>query len=110
MNNQEIFDIVVAHARKQGEKSTGVARNCTYRNEDGLKCFVGALISDEDYREDMEGYAVNDIMYIYPDILPDDSFDLLVDLQNTHDVGDVLNWEKSFNCLAQKYNLVYTKA
>jgi hypothetical protein len=53
MTNQELFDIVVAHARKQNKRA--IANEvCSYRTPEGLKCFAGALIKDEFYIPEME--------------------------------------------------------
>lgn len=54
MEAQEIFDTVARHLFKQGKQSVGEDGCCKYRGQDGLKCAVGALISDGDYRPEME--------------------------------------------------------
>ena len=61
MNQQELFDVVVAHARKQGKKSTQTGRTdgrCLYRGPDNLKCFMGTLIEDSEYHHVWEGMDI----------------------------------------------------
>lgn len=53
MEAQEIFDTVAKHLATQGRRAVGEGR-CLYRTEDGAKCAVGCLISDEEYTPDME--------------------------------------------------------
>ena len=43
---QRVFDLVVAHWKKQGRVAMGEDNKCQYRTPDGLKCFIGALIPD----------------------------------------------------------------
>lgn len=57
MTEQELFDKVVAHLRKQGVKSVENGR-CRYRTAEGLKCAIGILIKDEDYSTELEGCVV----------------------------------------------------
>ena len=60
MTKQETFDKVVRALRAQGKKSIHAPNltSCAYRGYDGCKCAAGHLISDEDYREEMESVAV----------------------------------------------------
>lgn len=68
MTQQELFETAVRGLFKQGRRC-GDDVGCYYRGENamdpdtaksisGLKCGVGMVISDEDYRETMEGYSV----------------------------------------------------
>lgn len=58
---QEIFDTVWLGLKSQGFEgsfnTTECGPECAYRGEDGKKCAVGHLISDEDYQLDFEGYG-----------------------------------------------------
>ena len=61
---REVFKQVQQHLLTQGmqskgEDASGIVR-CMYRGPEELKCAVGCLIADEDYRPSMEGE------YIYP--------------------------------------------
>lgn len=59
MQPQEIFDTVAKHLFTQGvqsiEEDTG---RCLYRGPNGTMCAAGALISDELYVPEIEGYGV----------------------------------------------------
>lgn len=55
MNNQEAFDLMVAHLIAQGKPAVSPYGHCVYRGPDGTKCAVGILIPDDVYHPDMEG-------------------------------------------------------
>lgn len=85
MERQEIFDAVVDHLVKQGRRAS-TEDSCLYRTDDGLKCAVGFLISDEEYQEEMEGKAVTELagLEMLPKrLLPEVHF--LSELQSLHD-------------------------
>lgn len=107
LTEQEAFNQVVAHLRKQGRKSIGLERPfyCMYRSEEGMKCAVGALIPDELYFPEMEnGGSVRhnpDVSSLFPhNLLP-----LLESLQRIHDRGTVGGWEASLREVAKAYEL-----
>lgn len=54
MNRQEVFDKVCDHLVKQKQRAYVPGSGCQYR-AGKLKCAIGALIPDEDYREEMDG-------------------------------------------------------
>lgn len=59
---QEAFDAMLAHLRKQGQPAyrvgdTGTAF-CAYRGSAGLKCAVGAIMSDREYDDSFERQAI----------------------------------------------------
>lgn len=60
---QETFDMAVGHLIKQGQRaiSEDGTNACLYRGSEGTKCAVGALIPDELYTEEIEGYDSCDI-------------------------------------------------
>jgi hypothetical protein len=137
---QEIFDIVVNHARMQKCKSE-TCISCRYRiiKPDGtvLKCFVGALISDQTYCEQIENnivgglYLLNDDFptpenkgsSIYKksnllreiliknniDVSSKESCEFLSHLQNIHDGHSVEMWEQEFSEFASVHNLIYVQ-
>jgi hypothetical protein len=117
MTAQEVFDFVVAHARKQGAKALSSIRPdlsgmiCSYRTPEGLKCFAGALIKDEFYNPIFEGYAATHppvaIALVKSGI---DSYQIpyVVALQNIHDLRDVHEWEERFKVAASELHLEYT--
>ena len=52
-DRQAAFEHVAMHLLRQGKKSLRWG-HCAYRGDDGLKCAVGCLISDEDYDPAMD--------------------------------------------------------
>jgi hypothetical protein len=57
---QPIFDRVATHFLAMTHPSSAPDKSmCYYRDEyDGNRCFIGALIQDEDYRPEIEGVSV----------------------------------------------------
>ena len=96
MNRQEIFDKVITHlvTQKVQSRTNSDWGGCAYRGENGLSCAVGCLISDEDYRPEMDdsdviemGTDIGAILNVFPH-LPEWmrlNRDLLSDLQGIHD-------------------------
>lgn len=113
MNNQLTFDLVVAHARKQGCKATnGKSEDgldyCMYRAAGGLKCFAGCLITDEQYHPSLEDQTAMspEIRAILETNGHDPHF--VQRLQTIHDRRPVNSWESAFEHLAQDFGLTYT--
>jgi len=83
---QEIFDTVAKHLFEQGKPALSSSGGmCVYRGKNGLKCAAGILIPDEMYNDDMEGRTIEETF------LPDNlhkSVDLIMELQEIHDVAD----------------------
>jgi len=108
MTNQEAFDKMVAHLRKQG-KPAHENGACRYRTESGLMCAVGCLIADAEYKRGMEGMCVDALLPAYG-VLQDLDPPLLAEMQDTHDAYDPTNWEARFADTAARYGLVYVPA
>ena len=115
MSEQETFDLVVAHARKQGCKSMGEyigptsgepTHGCVYRGENGTACFAGALIPNDEYKPEMEGRLAGDCE-VAP-ALQGHNIDFVRKLQNIHDCYEVSEWEYKLADLAERYGLTYT--
>lgn len=104
MTNQEIFDVVVRHLRKQNAKSRNDVM-CLYRGLCGMKCAVGCLIPDELYEKDLEGSSVQDILDFLPGI-EEAQIEFLERLQVIHDRQPVELWESSFVGFADKHKLI----
>jgi hypothetical protein len=112
---QEVFNTVVRHLRKQGCKAMARENNpdgvfdaiCKYRLEtdDGtvLKCAAGCLIPDEAYEDSLENRGW--ITLIVHKKVPGFHSNLIVDLQCVHDNHPVREWEGQLELLAVKYNL-----
>lgn len=123
MNQQDVFDRVVAHAREQGRRSMLPTGSCAYRGEDGTKCFIGALITDEAYERGLEcqrvdSYEVREALAasgVSVDSPDEEAF--LVALQRIHDAHVPLEvrarglgnyWERQFEAFASNRGVVYT--
>ena len=122
MNNQEAFDKVVKHLRRQGERATDGSK-CCYRTNEGLMCAVGCLIPDSLYTPHIEGVAIDCCIDVVenksglhiPDVVRAVSritdhlagldFNLLEALQWTHDQHPPDEWEDSFITIAKDFNL-----
>lgn len=110
MEAQEIFNTVVTHLRTQNAKAMNLNNDCQYRSDDGLKCAVGCLISDEDYDEKFEGRTVRDLCQSNMFSLDLESMivkniDLLSILQRIHDNNPIDQWEEFFSDVAHDFKL-----
>jgi len=105
MTNQEAFDTMVRHLRKQGKRSQEVNRStCRYYGPDGLMCAVGCLIPEDQYSRELEGLAVIEIQEKVPALYPI-SPDLLRSMQLIHDFDQVEDWEDEFAEAAKRFGL-----
>ena len=105
MTNQEAFETMVRHLRKQGERSTsarGIA--CRYRGTKGMACAVGVLIPDKEYSPTFEGHGAEFIVKKVP-TLQSVSLDILLEMQMIHDNDAVKSWEDRFAAAATRFNL-----
>jgi len=107
MNNQEAFDKMVVHAFTQKSKALDAKGDvCMYRGEDGRKCFVGALIPDNEYDTSFEDQTIHAIQRDNPiDCLDGISEGLLSGAQDIHDHHPTYNWYNQFQLLSCEYNL-----
>ena len=93
-----LFYTVVNHLMAQAEQSMD-SHGCAYRGDEGKKCAVGCLISDEDYSANLEGRTVFDpqvqealpVQFRTPEALK-----LLAALQLAHDNYKPEHWPKLF--------------
>ena len=91
MNAQDIFDMAVTSVIAQGRPSVtlddaGTPDRCAYRGPDGARCAVGWLITDEEYKPEMEGCDVSQLnrQGLLPSRLAD-HVDMLMEVQSAHD-------------------------
>ncbi len=108
MNNQEVFDIVVRHLRKQNAASvvSEPGSACAYRGTEGRKCAVGILIPDEIYHPYMEEKSIEYVMAANPETKKwECDMCLLSELMTIHDSYPVNRWEQEFRSVANAYNL-----
>lgn len=108
---QEVFDHVVEHLRKQGQKSTRQpllgSYTCCYRAPNSeAKCAAGCLIADGEYNPLFEGKYWPEL--VDRKLVPTVHKDLIESLQNVHDLDTVDSWEVGFRCTAKFFNLAYT--
>lgn len=108
MDNQEAFNRIVTHLRKQGSRALDDTGGCRYRTPEGKRCAVGVLLTDEMYLPSFEGTGIwgNNLLLatlktFYPNIKPE----LLGTLQAIHDGEDPCIWETAFQQIADKYSL-----
>jgi hypothetical protein len=113
MTKQEVFNKVVTHLREQGEMSgyeapPGVV--CLYRNN-GKKCAIGALISDEEYSEAFERQSVyglsirSDCPATVKQLVAEHGEWFLSRLQRIHDEYGPSKWDEQFEIFASEYGL-----
>lgn len=111
-SEQEVFDHVLVHARKQGRKSLalGLISQCCYRNHQGLACFGGALMTDDEalaiHHEGYNGSSWAGL--VHSECVTGTHDRLVTKLQVIHDTTDVSAWEQAFKDLANTNNLTYT--
>lgn len=123
MTEQEIFDTVVTHLRKQGCKAIAArtygngpgkfeTKGCMYRTPDGLKCAAGCLITDKDYDPKFEFTGVaNRLSFVgkyFMSRFSSDEISLIRELQDIHDHFLTSDWESAFTKLAARHGLTYT--
>ena len=100
---QEVYSQVRNHLLTQKIKSKEEGKGCVYRGPDGLKCAAGCLISDEEYREEMErqpwSFLVGKVL------VPKVHGRLIAELQRIHDQQAATRWEYCLNKLAADFNL-----
>ena len=116
MSVREIFYKVEKHLLKQNERSydKGLARGCRYRNDQGLTCAVGCLMTDDMYEASFEGESVRD-KYVTEALTPiigvnkakkEDKLELLSKLQQIHDSTSVGNWDIKLRELKLEFKII----
>ena len=110
---QDIFETAARHLLTQGCKSWRILRLASktqkefaYRGDNGNMCPLGALISDEDYQESMEGQTVEssaDIVLACGGTTFDIKF--LDGLRHIHDAHLALNWRAELYLFGRKWEL-----
>lgn len=115
---QEIFDRVVNHLRTQQAVSRSAEvgpmgkPGCAYRGDNGLKCAVGCLISDNAYSPFIEGEPVSAGMVrralLRSGVRMTTRLEaVLSQLQAVHDTEQIRHWEGWFKDIARRYGLQY---
>ena len=107
---QELFDRISKHLLNQNERSIEhISGVCRYRGDNGLKCAVGAIISDKKYSEKIEERTVYTSSVI--ECLPVryqgvGSINFIGKLQKLHDQFPVDLWKQRLEEIAKDENLV----
>lgn len=120
MSLQEIFDTVASHLLTQNQRSVGYwvkcedseesffnDTSCAYRGQNGLKCAVGVLISDQDYSPQIEGESIRCLMGTYQPNLDHLKREVIRTLQFIHDNHSPKDWGAKLKHVAKTYNLEY---
>lgn len=118
MTDQEAFDGVLSHLRKQ-KVASHVDGYCKYRHPNGNMCAIGALIPEDIYSPDIEEKDILTILNTsllwankYKVFFSGVNKYLLSDLQSAHDFHlieeGMKSWEHRMQKIANKYSLEYT--
>lgn len=111
MTNQQAYKAVCEHLMKQGCYAEDSDANCVFRNSYGLKCAIGAIIPDSEYRSGMEGNAdVEDLLdpaseWFVPSLCGLDLI-LLHNLQRVHDCIKVEDWPRFLRAEGNKCGFI----
>lgn len=108
-SEQDIFTQVATHLLTQNEKSFDPRTDtCRYRTGK-LACAAGCLISDEEYKSDMDyrdgvlGTSWDSL--VNRELAPSKHQDLISALQHIHDGFEASSWLKELEDFAQENNL-----
>lgn len=130
LSRQQVFDKVRDHLLRQGKRSLGIYTPVgrlepnekpypMYHGPDGLACAIGCLMAKEHYDPSVEGHT---IMSWHPSAGPTvrgvllssgvdardfPMFELLMDLQDTHDEYEPEDWEEHLRRVAGAHDLVW---
>lgn len=102
MTRQETFDKVARHLLTQNKQALNPQGSCVLRNDDGLRCAVGSLLTDEDF----EPWKQTNICSAV-ERLEERGHDrgLLARLQGVHDNYLSPDWLQQLNWLAPQLGL-----
>lgn len=98
MDEQRLFNKVVRHLFTQGKPSRNKQGICVYRGPRHTMCAVGCVITDREYKRDMDYEGGSVTCLVDQGLLPKrflPHVPLLEALQNVHD-GQQLNEKKRF--------------
>lgn len=113
MSVNKIFYKVQKHLLKQHEKSESMVAGCQYRSDNGLRCAVGCLMTDDIYDSSFEGNNVHDRLVrkaLTPIVgvnyeLRLLKLDLLERLQEVHDNEPVEHWERGLAAIKHEFDI-----
>lgn len=106
---QSIYDKVTRGLLKQGRKAEDEPGSCVLRNEDGLRCAIGQLVSKAKYSADMEELvplvSPNNKLARAAGLRTDRQIELVSELQQAHDGVAPHMWPYRFAAIAEQFNL-----
>lgn len=107
MTNQTAFNKVARHLLTQNARCVNSSNACVYRGPKGLKCAIGALIPDDQYKRrfDTRQFNTDDLVDVGVPALQGLDPSLLRELQVVHDVHAVEFWPWYLIDVANKFNL-----
>lgn len=113
MTAQEIYNKVSTHLLTQNEKAIDPSSGqCKYRVNNGLKCAIGCLIVDSNYKIEMEGKNAESLIldfclwYLFPENLPEyRGYSFLSELQRIHDGKECSSWESELDAFRIGWDL-----
>jgi len=106
LSKKEIYERVCAHLLAQGAVSEDDNGSCRLRCEDGRRCAIGSLISDEIYCPNIEGIGISYYQHASDGALlhmlyasnvnayDQETMALLIELEVVHDDACVTEWPK----------------
>lgn len=111
---QSIFTKVKNHLLNQKARCY-VGEKCRYRGDQGLKCAVGCLISDEHYSPELEDKLFENSNIVCEaveksqgiEILHHKTWKLLVELQHMHDDIPPERWPEYLKDIAEQNGVEY---
>lgn len=117
---QAVFETATVHLMMQGKKSQAFMGKvddltCAYRSPEGLKCAIGALFPDEEYRPFFEGDTVKGLVEradgppTLKRLAEATGRPFLSCLQEVHDDHAVTEWPKALRWVASLYGLDTSK-
>lgn len=107
LSSQALFDKVATHLLIQNKQSLHLSEDaCAYRSGT-LTCAIGCLLSDDEYNSAFEGLNIEGVLERLRIDVPDETLDLLADLQGVHDYFDPVDWPERLRIVAKKHELGY---
>lgn len=106
LTNQQAFNTVAEHLIRQNKRSA-VERDgefCRYRHGD-MRCAIGCLIPDDEYREEYEGNNVDRLSAAGCRAIEGLDLRLLRLLQTVHDGYPVWNWPEALRAIGVSFSL-----
>lgn len=107
---QEVFTQMATHLLTQKEKSRikdeddGSLLKCVYKNDTGLKCAAGCLISDEEYDKELFEHKSWSTL-VSESTVSSNHHILISDVQYIHDSEYVEDWKHKLSDIADLYEL-----